>query len=575
MTLHGSQHRFALNACVLVLLLIGAACGRQAPRENARDASPAAARAKAQTKLTVTPAIPAAANDLYAEVASGAGIRFVHQFCDTRIANIIESNGAGAAVFDFNSDGWMDLYLVNSGPLERVTNHTPGTKREPNRLYRNRGDGTFEDETKTAGVAGSGYGVAAAAADYDSDGHVDLFVVNVGKDILYRNLGNGTFEDATEKAGLRHNGTGIGAVFVDVDKDGKLDLFVTNYLMYDPDYKLYFNPDAYPGPASYKPEFNILYRNRGNGTFEDISEKAGIRIPGHRGMSVCAFDFDLDGDQDLYICNDATPNLLLVNDGAGRFEEMAQKVWVAFNALGEAAGSMTAAIGDCNGDLIPDILISRFGYGSLYVGSDKKIFSDQMLASGLGALTAQYVGWGAGFIDFDNDRDQDLFIANGDAHYLTGWESLLLENDATGKFTDAAAKGGAFFRTKIRGRGAVTADFDNDGRMDILVTALGDRPFLLRNRAPAEDRHWLILSLRGTKSNSAGYGARILMSAGGKTQYGEARCPAGFLGQSDPRVHFGLGPSKHVERIEIRWPSGTVQVLEQVRSNQILQVKES
>ncbi len=223
----------------------------------------------------------------------------------------------------------------------------------------------------------------------------------------------------TRKAGVGDPGTGIGATWANVDGDGRLDLFVANYLTYDPNYKLYFNPDAYPGPLSYKGEFNVLSRNRGDGTFENISEPAGIRLPNHRAMSVCALDYDLDGNTDFYLCNDATPNVLLVNDGKGRFTEMAMKVGIAFNALGEAAGSMTAAVGDCNGDLLPDILVSRLGYGSLYLATPRGLYNDQMMASGLGRLTAEYVGWGSNFLDFDNDGDLDIFIANGDAHHLS------------------------------------------------------------------------------------------------------------------------------------------------------------
>jgi hypothetical protein len=572
-----SLKRFHQNTIrVWALFLLSASL---AGCQKSADHTPSAASAQEQTGLakaevlTITPPVQPGADDIYEDVTAKAGIKFVHQFCDKRIANIIESNGAGAVILDFDNDGFQDIYLVNSGPLAGVTHEEPGTKREPNRLYRNRGDGTFEDVTEKAGVAGSGYGIAAAAADYDNDGHTDLLVINVGRNILYHNRGNGTFEDVTEKAGLARNGTGIGAVFVDVDNDGKLDLFVANYLMFDPNYKEYFNPDAYPGPLSYKPEFNVLYRNRGDGTFEDISQQSGIQVPEHRAMSVCAFDFDKNGTQDIYVCNDNTPNLLLVNDGHGHFQERAKEMWVAFNALGEAAGSMAAAIGDCNGDLIPDILVSRLGYGSLYIGSTNKTFTDQMLASGLGPLTAQYVGWGSNFLDFDNDGDLDIFVANGDAHHLVGWESLLLENNGEVKFTDAANKGGAYFRAKIRARGSLVLDYDNDGRMDILVTTMGDRPFLLHNRG-SFGNHWITFDLQGTKSNRDGFGAKITVAAGGKALYTEARCPSAFLGQSDRRVHLGLGSSKTIDQVQIRWPSGTVQTLENLPADQILKVKE-
>jgi hypothetical protein len=522
--------------------------------------------------LTVTPPLPAGEKDWFADVTAAAGITFVHQFCANRIANIIMSNGAGVVVLDYDQDGWMDLYFVNSGPLEGVTQHAPGTRREPNRLYRNLGNGRFEDVTAKAGVAGSGYGTAAAAADYDGDGWPDLYVVNVGRNILYRNRGDGTFEDVTQKAGVGDPGTGIGATWADVDGDGRLDLFVANYLTYDPNYKLYFNPDAYPGPLSYKGEFNVLYRNRGDGTFENISEAAGIRLPNHRAMSVCALDYDLDGDTDFYLCNDATPNVLLVNDGKGRFTEMAMKVGIAFNALGEAAGSMTAAVGDCNGDLLPDILVSRLGYGSLYLATPRGVYNDQMMASGLGQLTAEYVGWGSNFLDFDNDGDLDIFIANGDAHHLVGWESLLLENNGQARFTNAREKGGAFFDARLRARGSAVVDFNNDGALDLVVTLMGDRPFLLQNRGPVGA--WLGLELRGTRSNPHGWGAHVRVTAGGRTQFAEARCPSGFLGQSDPRLHFGLGRATTVEKVEIRWPAGTTQVLENVPANQFLKVKE-
>ncbi|MCL4177159.1 MAG: VCBS repeat-containing protein [Verrucomicrobia bacterium] len=573
MTEHKARfwQRFASLTFGLVVTAGFGGCGRESVDPDQRQtSSPAGGE---PSELTLTPPIAAGEGDLFEDVTGRAGIDFRHQFCDTRIANIIQSNGSGVAVLDYDRDGFVDLYLVNAGPLEGVTHHPRGTVREPNRLYRNRGDGTFEDVTVKAGVTGHSYGIAAVAGDYDGDGWVDLYVVNVGANILYRNKGDGTFADVASKAGVADRGTGIGAVFLDADRDGHLDLFVANYLTFDPDYKLYFNPDGYPGPLAYQPEFNLLYRNNGDGTFRDVSEQSGVRIAGHRAMSVCAFDADGDGDTDLYICNDMTPNLLLVNDGTGRFEENALKRGVAFNALGEAAGSMTAAVGDCNGDLIPDIMVSRLGYGSLYMGGKTGLFEDRMIASGLGGLTAQYVGWGNIFIDYDNDGHLDIFVANGDAHHLVGWESLLLRNQGNGTFVDDRDAGGHYFNAKIRARGTAMLDFDNDGGMDLLVTAMGDRPFLLRNRGQY-NRHWLMLDLEGTRSNREGFGAIIHLDAGGRRAYAEARCPSGFLGSSDRRVHFGLGPSRVADRIEIKWPSGTVQVLEQVAADQVLKIKE-
>jgi hypothetical protein len=557
-----------LVAACLAVVLIAIGIKRLVIRPSASGSRPSAA------PLTVTPPVAAGPEDLFEDVTEKAGIKFVHQFCDSRIANILESNGAGGCWLDYDGDGLMDLFLVNSGPLDGVTHHIPGTARWPNRLYRNRGDGTFEDVTEKAGLAGMGYCTAAVAADYDNDGHTDLFVAGVGRSYLYHNRGDGTFEDVTEKAGVANiGGTGIGAVFLDVDNDGWLDLFVANYLTFDPNYQLYYNPDAYPGPLSYKPQFNKLYRNRGNGTFEDVSQSSGIQIAGHRAMSVAVFDYNNDGAPDLYISNDGTPNLLLVNDGRGHFKDAALQAGVAFNAMGEAAGSMAATIGDCNNDGLQDILVTRLGYGSLYMGQTNGIYDDRMMASGLGSLTAQFVGWGGCFLDFDNSGKLDIFIANGDAHYLVGWESLLLENRGDGTFTDAAAKGGAYFKTKVRARGSAVADYDNDGRMDIIVTTMGDRPFLLHNR-DRSGNHWLSLDLEGTKSNRDGFGTKVEVTANGKTWRAESRCASGFLMQSDRRLHFGLGAATLVERIRMIWPSQQLQELANVKVDQILKVRE-
>jgi enediyne biosynthesis protein E4 len=552
--------------CLAVVISFKKSVSRSAPSASLAQ-QPVAA-------LSVTPPLPAEPADIFEDVTEKAGVKFVNQFCDSRIANIIESNGAGGTWLDYDGDGLMDFYVVNSGPLEGVTHHAPGTTRRPNALYRNRGDGTFEDVTKKAGVGGAGYCTAAIAADYDNDGHVDLFVVGVGRCILYHNRGDGTFEDVTDRAGVANaGGTAIGAAFLDIDNDGQLDLFVANYLTFDPNYQLYFSADAYPGPLAYKAQLNKLYRNRGNGTFEDVSGPSGIQIPGHRAMSVAVLDYNRDGAPDLYLSNDGTPNVLLVNDGQGHFKDMAPQAGVAFNAMGEAAGSMAATIGDCNGDGFDDILVTRLGYGSLYMGNAKGVYDDRMMASGLGSLTAQFVGWGGCFLDFNNDGNLDIFIANGDAHYLVGWESLLLENRGDGTFEDAAAKGGVYFRTKVRARGSAVADFDNDGRMDLLVTAMGDRCFLLRNRDNSGN-HWLTLDLEGTKSNRDGFGALVTVSAGGKRYFAESRCAFGFLMQSDRRLHFGLNKATTVDRIEIRWPSKQVQELTNVKVDQILKVRE-
>jgi hypothetical protein len=529
--------------------------------------------ARAESARRPLAPIAAGPHDLFEDVSHRAGLQFTPQFCHRKIANILLSNGSGGAVLDCDGDGWMDIYLVNAGPLAGVTSPQFGTPREPNRLFRNRSDGTFEDVTRRARLEGSGFSSAAAAGDYDNDGHPDIYVVNFGRNQLLRNRGHGTFEDVTDKARVGHPGTGISAVFLDYDRDGWLDLFVANYLTFDSSTVSEQNPGAYPGPLAYRGEANVLYRNRGDGTFEDVTQAAGLHAPGHRAMSVSAFDCDWDGDTDLYVSNDDTPNALWLNDGQGHFQDAAIDVGVAFNSIGEAPGSMNAAVADANGDGGPDLFITRLGYGSLYVRNAKGFYDDRMWASGLGRLTQKAVGWGGVFLDFDNDGDHDLFIANGDAFTLEGPLSFLLENQGDARFTDAATRGGAFFRTPANGRGSAVLDFDNDGRQDLLITLLADRAVLLRNRQPS-DHHWLTLDLEGTRSNRDGFGALVTLTAGGRTWKAEALCPSGFLMQGDRRLHFGLGAATRVDAIQIRWPSGRIQRLTDLAVDRVMKIRE-
>jgi enediyne biosynthesis protein E4 len=527
----------------------------------------------ADTPRQPRPTITADPRDIFEDVTLSAGIDFVHQFCHRRIANIVLSNGSGGAVLDYDSDGWMDLYFLNWGPLEGVT--APGycAEREPNRLYRNRGDGTFEDVTRQAGLAGAGFSSAVTVGDYNNDGHPDLYIVNIGKNQLFRNRGDGTFEDVTDHAGVGDAQTGISAAFLDADRDGHLDLFVANYLTFDPSTVSEQNPGAYPGPLAYPGEANVFYRNRGDGTFEDVTRQSGLYAPGHRAMSVTAFDCDWDGDTDLYVSNDDTPNALWLNDGKGNFREVGLEAGVAFNSIGEASGSMNAAMGDLDNDGLMDIFVTRLGYGSLYLRRPQGHYDDRMWASGLGRLTQRYVGWGGVLLDFNSNGHRDIFIANGDAFTLEGTLALLLENLGNAQFTNAATRGGRVFRESINGRGSAVLDYNNDGKPDLLVTVLADRPILLRNRDDS-GHHWLTLDLEGTRGNRDGYGALITLTAGTRTWKAEAMCNTGFLMQSDPRVHFGLGNARRVDAIEIRWPGGKVQRLADQPVDRIVKIRE-
>jgi hypothetical protein len=538
-----------------------------APTVRTAD-SPAAPAARQPT-----PAVAARPGDWFEDVTAAVGISFVHDLHHQRIANILLSNGAGGAVFDYDRDGLMDVFLVNSGPIKGVTADIPNSPRQPDRLYHNLGNGKFEDVTRRAGLEGSGFATAAATGDIDNDGFPDIYVVCVGPNRLYRNRQDGTFEEITDRAGVAHPGTGVSATFADFDQDGRLDLFVANYLTFVPTRQSEQNPGAYPGPLAYAGEPNVLYRNQGDGTFRDVTRDAGLFAPGHRAMSAIAFDANDDGHPDIYVANDDTPNALWLNDGHAHFRDVAVEAGVAFNSIGEAPGSMNAALADVDGNGRPDLFVTRFGYGSLYISTSNSLYVDRMWASGLGRLTRNYVGWGGAFLDFDNDGDPDLFIANGDAFRLEGTLSLLLENDGSGRFTDASRRAGTFFATPINGRGSAVLDFDNDGRLDLLVTTLADRPCLLHNRAQTPN-HWIILDLEGTRSNRSGYGARIRVRAGDFSAQTQAICPVGFLMQSDPRPHFGLGLHDRIDQIEIQWPSGHTQTVLNPSIDRVLHVKE-
>ena len=559
---------------LLGLLLVAGALGLLSIRWGGSDEDPGGATA-GTGRIATSPVEPHGPADLFQDISDTAGLAtFAHHLPDGDLSNVIEALGAGGAVLDIDGDGRQDVYLVDGAALPGVSDADPDRAPPGNRLFRNTGNRVFEDVTGKAGVGDLGFGTAAVAADYDNDGDTDLYVINVGPNVLYRNRGDGTFEDVTARAAVGDAGTGVGAVFLDADGDGFLDLFVVNYLAFDPSYDYHYGPNAFPGPLAYAGEFCVLYRNRGDGTFEDVSDRAGVRIPGHRGMAVAAFDADRDGDQDLYVTNDATANLLLVNDGHGRFEDRALEAQVGYGQHGEATASMAAEIGDCDGDGLADIVVTDTAYGSLYIAKPDASYEDRVVPSGIAAIAGQYVSWGGNLFDYDNDGDLDLFIANGDMHHLLGWEDLLLENDGRAVFVDASSRGGSYFQQKLCGRASAVADLDDDGRLDLLVTNLADRPVLLRN-ATRTGNHWLVLDLEGTRCNRDGFGAVVTMQADDLTLVREARCPTGYLFQGDRRLHFGLGARDRVDRVTIVWPGGQTQVLVDVPVDGVLRVKQA
>ncbi len=515
--------------------------------------------------------IPPAPGDLLVDVSDVLGLDFVHQLVDGDMSNLVESLGTGAAFFDYDGDGWLDLYLVQSGwDADLVEGERP--RRPPlDRLYRNVAGKRFEEVGARLGLEATDFGFAAVAADYDGDGWVDLYVCNAGPNRLYRNLRGERFEEVAAVAGVADPRLSVGATFFDFDGDADLDLYVTNYLDFDPDYDYFYNPDAFPPPLAYQPQPDALYENLGDGTFADVSAASGIERHEGRGMSVVAFDFDGDRRTDIFVSNDATANFLWRNTGSGSFEESAVAFGVAFGENGEATGAMSADVGDYDRDGGIDLFVSDIAYSSLYRNERQGFFTDTVVPSQVARLTGRYTSWGGGFLDFDLDGLLDLLVVNGDLHHVVGWEDQLLRNAGGGVFADAAELS-AYFAVKLPGRGGAVADYDNDGDPDILITNFMERTVLLRNDAGG-GRSWLGLALRDSDRTRTAYGARVVLHCGERELTAELRCPTSYLCSGDPRLLFGLGEAPVVDRIDVIWPEGETQVLREVAVNRYLEIE--
>ena len=513
----------------------------------------------------------------FEETSAKAGVVFTHSFGAEKLGSLIESAGAGAVWFDYNNDGLMDLYVVSGKEIGKGMHPYPLRKPPQtaarNHLFRNDGKGKFTDVTDTAGVGGDLFSMAAVAADYDNDGNVDLLVTGYGRVILYRNKGNGTFEDVTAKAGIAVAGWSIGAAWLDYDRDGCVDLFIGRYVKFDPAYRSFYAADNYPGPLDYAPETNVLLHNNCNGTFADVSAKSGIGGVKGRAMGVTAADFDLDGYPDIYVANDKSANFLFHNLGNGKFEEIALAAGVAYGQNGENTSAMGPVFQDFDQDGRVDLWVSDSKYDRLLKNTGNLQFEDVTQKAGIAQASAQYVSWGTGVYDFDNDGLDDLFIVHGGLVHLVPQEHSVFRGMGGGKFDDVSPDAGAFFAQKSVGRGAAFADYDNDGRMDAVIVNLGAPAYLLHNTSPAAG-HWIAVKLAGRKCNRDGIGARVEVVTGERRQMRERIAGSGYLSQDDPRVHFGLGAAAKVDRLTVTWPGGARQTLENVAADRVVTITE-
>ena len=513
----------------------------------------------------------------FREVARPAGLHFVLDNTPTSEKHLIETMAGGVAAFDYNGDGRPDIFFTNGAAIPSLDKNAP---KYFNRLFRNDGGMKFTDVTAEAGLAGAGYSIGAAAADYDNDGHVDLFVAGVNRNILYHNLGNGRFEDVTGKAGIKGGVWAVAAGWFDYDNDGLLDLFVANYLQWSPEKSRFCGDRAlslrvYCHPKYFEGLPNTLYRNRGDGAFEDVSRKSGLAQHIGKAMSLAFADYDRDGYMDVFVTNDKVPNFLFHNRRDGTFEELALAAGVALADHGMPISSMGADFRDYDNDGWPDVSVVALAGESfpLFRNLGKGMFRDATYTSGLAPLCAGRSGWSQGFFDLDNDGFKDLFVSGSHVNDMIERfeacrykERNMIFANAGGKFVDASED----FRDSVKAhRGTAFADFNGDGRIDVVISALGEPAELWENLSPGGN-HWLTLKLIGSKSNRDGIGASI--SLGGQTNHMSAA--VGYSSSSHDGVHFGLGKTDVVERIEIRWPSGTVQVLKDVKPDQVLAVTE-
>ena len=534
--------------------------------------------------LAVLPASLGQSPIQLSDVTTKTGITFQHTDGSGGRCYIFEPMSAGVALFDYDGDGYVDIYFLNGASLPGAESDVP----PKNALYRNLGGWKFADVTERAGVGDIGYGLGIAVADYDNDGDPDLYLNNFGPNVLYRNNGDGTFTDATKEAGVAGGEkVGAGTCFLDVDKDGLLDLYVSSYVQFSYDThrpRTRRGLSVYPGPLEYSPEPDTLYRNNGDGTFTDVSVESGIAAHAGTSMGTVCCDYDDDGDTDVFVANDVRRNFLFQNDGSGKFEEVGLLTGTAYDVAGIPQGSMGVACADYDNDGRLDFHVTSFSQelATLHRNLGNRFFADVTRPSGAGTGTFPQVTWGNAFVDFDNDGDRDLFIACGhlddnvDSRGNTSFylaPNILLMNTGKGKFVDVSKQSGDGMRVGRSSRGAAFDDLDNDGDVDGVILNSRREPTILRNESPG-DNHWIQIRLVGVKTNRDGVGARVKVVAAESTQIDEVHSGRGYQSHYGTRLHFGLAEHDRVDRIEVRWIGGEVDVLSDVAVDRCITIVE-
>ncbi|NQU55376.1 MAG: CRTAC1 family protein [Bacteroidetes bacterium] len=511
----------------------------------------------------------------FTEISSIAGIDFKYTFGDTTYENILESSGSGITVFDYNNDGFMDIYLMNGTYLEGISDPEGKVFADTrNKLYKNNGDGTFTEVSETAGIDALYWSMAAGAIDLDNDGYQDLFLLNYGPNIFYHNNGDGTFSDITESLGFtgpeKLNGYtkwSIGVSFWDYNLDGRLDAMVGNFLAFDPGYISTQTPGMMPHPSEYKGQASMLYQQQPDGKFVDVTKEKKLFFPDSKCMGLTVYDYDDDGDLDIYQANDHQMNYIFRND-EGVYNEAGVISGIAANSRGVATGSMHGTPGDIDGDGLIDILVGDLKYGALYKNMGNGLFQDVTESSGVAGAFSGKGSWGTALFDFDNDGDLDIVSANGNGEELILQYPLLLENDGEGHFKDVGKSLCSYFSTKRSGRGLAVVDFNNDGNLDVIISHvdLVGTPALLQNNG-GNKNHWLGLMLKGKKGPASAIGAKVMVTTGGKKRVFVNQWTTGYLSNSEPRIHIGLGQQKSVDQIEINWSDGEKEIYKNISIN--------